>query len=64
MELLPTDIIQLIKKAQVNSFVEAESNKKPIAERGWLSYNQNLLMHKKIFDTMTMKDIETDKKGD
>ena len=44
MELLPTDIIQLINKAWVNSFGEVETNKKAIAERGFFPYNKNLLM--------------------
>ena len=60
MELLPTDIIPLINKYWVHSFAEVESNKKSIAERGWFPYNQNLLMHKQLRDTMTMKDIETE----
>ena len=62
MELLPTDIIPLINRAWVNSFAEVESNKKAIAKRGCFPYNQNLLMHKQFCNTMTMKDIETDKK--
>ena len=60
MELLSTDIIPLTNKYWVNSFDEVESNKKSIAERGWFPYNQNLLMHKQLRDTMTMKDIETE----
>ena len=63
MELLPTDIIILINKAWVNSLSEVEPKKKAIVERGWFPYNRNLPMHKQIFDTMTMKDIETEKKN-
>ena len=63
IELLTTDIIPLINKAWGKSFSELESNKKSIAECGWFPYNQNILMHKQICDTMTMKEIETDKKG-
>ena len=52
MELLPTDIIPLINKAWANSFAEVEPNKKVIAERGWFPYNQNLLMHNQLRDTI------------
>ena len=64
MELLPTDIIPLINTAWVNSFSEVESNKKAIAERGCFLYNRNLLMQEQLRATITMKDIETEKKGD
>ena len=60
MELLSTDIIPLTNKYWVNSFAEVESNKKSIAEHGWFPYNQNLLMHKQLRDTMNMKDIKTE----
>ena len=63
-ELLPTDIDPPINRAWVNSFPEVEPNKKSITEHGWFPYNQNLLMHKQLHDTITMKDIETEKKGD
>ena len=63
MELLPTGIIPLINEAWVNSFSEVESIKKAIAGRGWFPYNRNLLMRNQLGDTMTMKDIETERKG-
>ena len=63
MELLPTDIVPLINKAWVSSFSEVEPKKKSIAERGCFPYNQNLLMHKELRDTMNMKYIEPEKRG-
>ena len=62
MELFITDIIPLINKSWLNSFAEVESNKKFISECGWFPYHLNLLMHKQLRDTMTIKDIETEKK--
>ena len=61
MELLPTGIIPIINKAWEKSFSEVESSKKAISERGWFLYNQSILIHKQIRDTMTMKYIETEK---
>ena len=63
MELIPTDIIILINEDWVNSFTEVQSNKKAIAERVWLPYNQNLIIHKQLCDTTNIKYIEADKKG-
>ena len=61
MGLLRTNVIPVISKSWGNSFSEVDSNKKSIAEHGWFPYNQNLLIHKQFRDTITMKDIETEK---
>ena len=57
MELLTTDIIPIINKGWVNSFAEVEPNKKAIAELGCFPYNRNLLIHKQLRDTITIKYI-------
>ena len=61
MKLLTTDIIHAINKTWEKSFFEVEYNKKSKSEFRWFPYNQNCLLHKQLQDTITMKDIETEK---
>ena len=51
--LEPTDIIPIINYAWERSFAEVPSNQEAIAERGWLPFNRNLLLHPEIKASMT-----------
>ena len=55
-QLTSTDIVRLFNKAWSASFARVSSNKKAIAERGWVPCNRNLLLYKKIQQTMTKDD--------
>ena len=43
-----TDIIPIVNIAWNKSFAKVASNKKAICKRGWLPFNQALLLDKKI----------------
>ena len=51
--MTPTDIIPLINYAWEHSVAKVAGNKKAICERGWFPFNQNLLLHPELMQTMT-----------
>ena len=57
----PHKIIQVVSGGWKKSFSQVESNKKVIAEQGWLPYNQNLLTYPDLGATMTQKEKDKEK---
>ena len=54
----------LINNAWQVSFARVEKNRNAIQDRGWFPYNQNLLLGKKLRETMTKEDQQAeDKEG-
>lgn len=54
----PYEIIPIVNAAWRESFGVVETNRKAILDRGWWPYNRNLLLHPKIWATMTAKELE------
>ena len=54
-----TDIISLINKSWMTSFVQVDMNQKAIDQRGWFPLNQNLLIFPWIQATMTANERQS-----